>query len=336
MAVSSAVPASSVAGDLIGDPLRAAFRVADLGDIAYLLYLVLPHRALMEVGRVRGWLDYALRTGARRAVRGNLRDIHPDASAWRIETLTRRFFEYHHMRSVLLLLGPLMAARGDLERILPIEGMEHLEQARADGHGVILLGAHVNSVGGLLAIMVLRRLGVDVRSAFPDPEDAWTRTYFRQFIDRRFGAQTMGDAVCGFYAQFNIRPIVKAIKEGEALLLMGDGWHTASFTEVQFLGRTVPFTTGPLGVARLTGATVLPCFIVGTPERLGISIQPGFRVAPARTDPADLERKTVEYANRVERHLLAHLPCWQHLPVPNVFETMQGQLDKSIAERYAI
>lgn len=336
MASSSAAPASSVAGDRVGEPLRTEVRVADLGDIAYLLYLVLPHRAMLEVGRLRGWLDYLLRAGARRAVRGNLRDLFPDASAWRIETLTRRFFEYHHMRAVLLLLGPLMAARGDLERILPVDGLEHLERARAEGHGTMLLGAHVNSVGGLLAIMVLRRRGIDVRSAFPDPDDAWTQTWFRRVIDRRFGAQTMGDAVCGFYAQFNIRPIVRAITDGGTLLLMGDGWHTASFTEVQFLGRTVPFTTGPLGIARLTGATVLPCFIAGTPGAFRVSIQPGFRIAPARTDSADLERKTVEFAKRVEQHLLEHVSCWQHLTVPNVFETMSSMVDKSIAERYAI
>ena len=336
MAVSSAHVASSVAGDRTGEPLRSEFRRFDLGDVAYLLYLVLPHRALMEVGRLRGWLDYLLRARARRAVRANLRDLLPEASAWHIETLTRRFFEYHQMRSLLLLLGPLMAARGDLERILPVDGLEHLERARADGHGTMLLGAHINSVGGLLAIMVLRRRGIDVRSAFPDPDDAWTRTYLRAFIDRRFGAQSMGEAVSGFYAQFNIRPIIKTIKDGATLLLMGDGWHTASFTEVRFLSRTVPFTTGPLGVARLTGATVLPCFIAGTPTSLRVSIQPGFRIAPARADAADLERQTAEFASRVEEHLLAHVSCWQHLTVPNVFETMRSMLDKTIAERYAI
>lgn len=336
MAAPTPVVASSVAGDRSGAPLRTEFRAADLSDIAYLLYLILPHRALLEIGRVRGWLDYLLRIGARRAVRGNLRDLLPGDGAWRIETLTRRFFEYHQMRSMLLRLGPLMAVRGDLERLLPIEGLEHLERARAEGRPTMLLAAHVNSVGGLLAIMRLRRLGIDVRSAFPDPDDAWMRTYIQRFIDRRYGATTMGEAVGGFYAQFNIRPLIKAIKEGGTLLLVGDGWHSAGFTKVQFLGRTVPFTTGPLGVARLTGATVLPCFIAGTPESLRVVIQPGFEVAAASSDPADLERKTTEFAKRVEQHLLAHIPCWQHLLVPNVFEAMSSLLDKSIAQRYAM
>ena len=143
MGSSPAQLASSVAGDRAGEPLRTEYRAADLGDIAYLLYLVLPHRALMEVGRVRGWIDYLLRPHARRAVRGNLRDLFPEAPRSRIETLTRRFFEYHHMRALLLLLGPLMAVRGDLERILPVDGLAKLGEVVGElcqylEHGVLV------------------------------------------------------------------------------------------------------------------------------------------------------------------------------------------------------
>ena len=79
MAVASPPGPSNVAAERSGAPLESRFRIADLGDVAYLLYFVLPRRALLEIGRIRGWAEYLLRGKMRRAVRRNVRDLVPTA-----------------------------------------------------------------------------------------------------------------------------------------------------------------------------------------------------------------------------------------------------------------
>jgi len=62
-----------------------------------------------------------------------------------------------------------------LADFFPLEGVEHLERALAQKKGVLLLGCHLNSLCMFSVIIVLRRLGYDVRveyhSQFIFPKD---------------------------------------------------------------------------------------------------------------------------------------------------------------------
>src|SRR5207249_4319622 len=105
-----------------------------------------------------------------------------------------------------------------------------------------------------------------VRSPMPGREDAWAPTPFRRFVHRLFGATTVSESIDAFYAQFNVRPLMKELQAKNILILVGDGWHSASFADASFLGRRLPFTTGPLSIARAAGVAVVPVFGAGPPH----------------------------------------------------------------------
>lgn len=320
-----------------GSELVSNARVFDRGDLVYLAYLLLPFRVFMLCGRVLGRLELLVRPRSRRAVYENLTDFYgASKSAKDITRLTRQFFEYHEMRVLLLLVAPLMIVRGQLERYFRFTGLQHLDEAIASGRGVMLLGAHINSIGELIAVMWLRQKGYPVGVPMPEARDPWAPTPIRRLVHRLLGATSFAESAGAFHAQFNVRPLLERLRRGQPLLLIGDGWHSASFVDVQFLGRTVPFTTGPLSVARAVGALVLPIFATGVPDRLEIIIEAPFSVAPAREAPSDLRQKTEYYASRVEHYLLANPTCWQHWMEEQAIHTMQTWRNQPLNERYAL
>ena len=315
-----------------------AARAIDRGDIIYLAYLLLPFRLFLEFGRVLGWLEMVIRPRSRRAVRANLQEAFgQEKSTGELRRLTRRVFEYHQMRTILGQVAPLMTARGQLEKYFPLPDLEPLDTALAQGKGVLLLAAHVNSVGLMLAVIQLRRRGYDARCPMPAQQDAWAPTPFRRFVNRRLGAPpSLVHAMGAFYAQFNVRPLVQVLKEKAVLVLVGDGWHSAGFIDVEFLGRQLPFTSGPLGLARLVGCPVVPIFCVGTPHHLHYEIETPFVVTRGGLEADDLAGRQTHFIHRVEQRMLANIPCWQHWLEPDVFGQLAAWRSQSIGERYNI
>lgn len=311
-------------------------RKFDRGDLVYLAYLLLPFRWFVQLGRPLGWLEMRLHGRLRRQVRDSMQRAFGRAKSPReLDRLTREVFEYHQMRSLLLLVAPLMTARGQLAKYFPLRNLVQLDRALQAGKGAIILSSHVNSVGGLLAIILLRQLGYPVRSPMPDRTDSWAPTPFRRLIHRIFGAPTVMEAIDAFHAQFNIRPLLKELNAGKILILVGDGWHSAAFADASFLGETLPFTTGPLGIARAAGVPVVPLFNVGAPHRMSFEFETPFVVERTGNALDDVASAVRFYIGRVEQRMLADIPCWQHWMEGDVFAKMESWRHRSLAERYA-
>jgi Kdo2-lipid IVA lauroyltransferase/acyltransferase len=303
----------------------------------YLAYLLLPLRLFLQLGRVAGWLEMLVRPAARRDVRVNLEKAFGKTKSKReLARLTRKVFEHHEMRLIMLLVAPLMAVRGQLQRGFPVLGLDHLDRALEMGKGAIVLTAHINSIGTLLAVIQLRQRGYDIRCPMPDRRDAWPLTPFRRLVHRLFKAPTVSEIMGAFYAQFNVRPLMTVLREGSVLLLVGDGWHSASFVDVEFLGRRLPFTSGPLNLARLADAPVVPLFSVGEPQRMRFEFEPAFKVDRSGVQSADVARAVTFFIGRVEQRMLADVPNWQHWLVEDVFGTLEGWRERPIQERYAV
>lgn len=333
--------ATAVALDAPATPPESALiqtpNAFDRGDLVYVAYLLLPFRVFVQCGRLLGWIEMVVRSGARRAVRANIENAFgATRSARDKDRLTRQVFEFHQMRVLLVLVAPLLAADGSLAKYFPLKDLEHLDRAVAAGKGVLIIGSHVNSIGGLLAMARLRQIGYDVRVPMPDRNDAWPPTAFRRFVHRRTGAKTVSELIGAFYAQFNVRPLMKVVEQGSILLLMADGWHSASFVDADFLGRRLPFTNAPMNFARLAGVAVVPFFSVGPPDRMHFAFEPAFTVERTTPPNLDVERKVRHFVSRVEERMLADIPCWQHWMVEDVFGSLKGWRDKPIHERYAV
>src|SRR6185312_13830312 len=101
----------------------------------------LPYNALLRVGSALGFAMRHLPLRFIRIARRNIELCMPELSALEREQLLDRHFQ---SLGIALLEAPLAWWRcaQDIDRIVKIEGREHIEAALALGKGVILLTAH--------------------------------------------------------------------------------------------------------------------------------------------------------------------------------------------------
>ena len=312
-------------------------RIANSSDVAYLLFSVIPLSWLFGLARLYGRVTYSLRRDLRLTVRQNLERALGGAKApGEIDTLTRQFFEYKRMRAVMLAIAPRLSD-SQIAKLLPIEGLERLDAALERGKGVILLGSHINSVCLFLTTIMLRERGYNVRTALPEARDPWPPSRLRVLLNRHLKTKSLIELIGGFSGQFNVRPIVRQLEDNAIVIQTGDGLHSARFTEVDFLGQKIPFTTGMASVARSTGSVIVPVFQLGTPpDRLRTVIEEPWTVERDRDADLEFKRVVTAYAKRLEVHLLENIACWEHWLIDDTLATLASWPQRSLEERYRI
>lgn len=312
-------------------------KLIDSSDAGYVLYSILPLSRIFALSRLHGRLTYAVARRQRRIVRENLADALAGTNDEReLDLLTRRFFEYKRIRGVMHALAPRLTS-AEMAKLVPVEGLEHLDRALEQGRGAILLGSHLNSVCMFNAIVMLRQQGYPIGVALPEDRDPWAPSLLRRAVTRFTGTKPLRELIGGFYAQFNIRPIVRQLAANGVVAQTGDGLHSARFVEVDFLGRRIPFPTGMLGVAQLTGAPVVPIFQVGAPpDGLRIVIEEGWTVERGDDPAGRLAEAVARFARRLEHHLLENVACWEHWLVEDTLATMASWPERPLEERYRV
>lgn len=301
-----------------------------LGDVALLLSRVLPRRWLYALARLQGLALYLASGDSRRRVTANLA---PFAAGRReLARMTRRFFELRQIRMLMIILA-LQSRPEAWDEMVAIDGIEHLDDALDKGRGAVLLGSHLNSVGIFITIMILRRRGYDVGVALPSDEDLFPATRFGAMLRRRSNAASLKELIGGFYVQFNVRPIVRYLTRNGVVGQTGDGWHSAAFVEVPFLGRTLPFTTGMMSVAQSIGAAVVPFHIEGDAPHLRCVISPPMVVPEDDADGSRLEAAVGEFVAGFETALRDNLLAWEHWLIPDTLESMASWPDRPLQER---
>jgi Kdo2-lipid IVA lauroyltransferase/acyltransferase len=209
----------------------------------------LPDRALAVIGNGVGTLLFWLIPERRRVARVNLEKCFPQMNPAERERLARahfRAFGRSFVDRALLWWAP----RARIERLVGVEGLEHLRSAMAGGAPVLVLVPHFV---GLDAGGTRLSCEVDGVSMYANQKDA----RFNALLLRgrsRFGNQRLVSRQQGIRATF------AAMREGRPFYYLPDqdyGPRDAIF--VPFFGVAAATVPGLSRIARLTGARVLPC-----------------------------------------------------------------------------
>ncbi len=188
-------------------------------------------------------------------------------------------------------------------------GTEHLLAAREAGRGAILLTAHVGNfeLGGLF----LRDLGVSSAVAYvPDPSPVIER----HRAEARAALLMEGIPVTS--SPFAFVPLLRALREGRFVAMQGDRDISGTGRTLPFLGRTGSFPVGPFRLAAVSGAPVLPVFILMERDgRYRSIVEPPIRLAlsaESRTEPSeeDLLGAMTRWVSILERLIRAWPAQW--------------------------
>lgn len=245
----------------------------------------LPLPLLAAIGTGLGRLLMLFGRQRRAIVALNLAWCFPELDEAARHDLARRHFQALG-RSILERAIFWWSSRQRLEKLIQVQGGEHLQAQLAAGRPVILLAAHFIGLdaGGIAIAMRHDVVNIYARQSNP----LFNRLLLRG--RRRFGNQLL------LSRQDGARATIKAMKSGRPLYYLPDlNAHRREAIFVPFFGIPAATITGLPRLARAAGAAVLPCVTRMLPGGEGYRLEIGEPWADFPTDDvvADTTRMNV-------------------------------------------
>ena len=220
---------------------------------------ILPLKGAYWLGlRICDAMFFLNRRG-RRAVRDNLRIIFEHQgilpSRQILDGCARKTFQYFGKYLADFIRFRKLSPAGVRENI-SIQGLEHLEAIRASKRGAILLTAHYGNweLGGAF----IASMGIPVHAVVRPVASPALERVFQYFRERR-GLKVIPLAQAG-------TGILKALKRGEAVALVGDRDFTGNGHPHSFFGRDVSLPRGAAWFAHRTGVPITMGFATRAPD----------------------------------------------------------------------
>jgi KDO2-lipid IV(A) lauroyltransferase len=279
-------------------PLAArALRGAILGASA--LASRAPVAVIGPAAAVGGSVEWALRPGKRRRLAENLSHaVGLEAGHPEVRRLVRREVVNEARRSADLLWA--IARPDELAAAAEVGGREHVLDALAAGHGVLLVSTHL---GGWEVATALAKEVVPVPTTVIVTDDwiAWAVAGLR--------------VRAGLGLAYDSEPASKAarlLRDGEAVLVLGDYAKERMRTyPVRLLDAVAEVPAGIAVLSRLCGTPVVPFTVLPLGvRRWRVTIEPALD-PPPRDGGADAERALLqELADRWSRTLRERPEHW--------------------------
>jgi KDO2-lipid IV(A) lauroyltransferase len=252
-----------------------------------------------------GWAAAALVPSARRAVLRNLRQIRGPAPPFtELRDVLLTFSAYASCFAEVLSND---AARGPRPPSVAVSGARRVEEALALGKGVIMVTAHT---AGWEAVgpMVARDHGVPMTLVMHAEADAGARG-LQDGARRRGGisiVHTGDDPLAAL-------PLLRLLGAGGVVALQLDRVAPGMRArEVELLGRRQRIPEGPLLLAELSGAPILPVFCARTGHRRYVVELFESRALRRRAPEAERAAVGQHLADCLSTFLRAHPTQWFH------------------------
>src|SRR6478735_3179225 len=221
--------------------------------LALLLARLLPRAAAQQLASAIAWRVYSRDPQRSSALRENLREVIGRNGASLDALCNRNVSNFARMLADYFRCA---AGAGAACLLTEWRGMENMEAARAAGHGIVLVTAHLGNweLGGVL----LAQHGLPM-SVVTLEEPATGLTQWRDAFRRKAGIRTH---TVGPGHNFAFVEMIGALRRNEVVAMLTDRPYAGSGSPVKFFGKTAEFSTGPALLWQHTGAAVIPAFVL--------------------------------------------------------------------------
>lgn len=188
---------------------------------------------------------------------------------------------------------------------LNVQGLEHLEHARALGKGVLVVSCHMGSYEVVAAIWSATLAPVSFFAEELEP-----RALFEWYRDTR---ARLGISVLTL-DHGGIRRVLEALREQEMVITAIDRDITGTGHEMPFFGRPAPIPLGPAAIALRTGTPLFPVCVYRLPDDTYMAEGTPLVVAESTGNARDDQvRTTAQLLRRIEQFIQSHPDQW-HVP----------------------
>jgi KDO2-lipid IV(A) lauroyltransferase len=258
----------------------------------------LPRGVVLPIAAAVGNVAYDLAGDKQRVVRENLaRPMGAPPDEPRVARAARRAFRNYakYLVDVMRLAGEGPEESG---RLVDIEDIGPLDEARAPGKGVLLCTVHVGGMDLISPALALH--GHELHVVADDT------TYGRLYDHLKAVRARHGLTLIGWR---NLRALIRALRAGGNLVLFCDGGYRAGDVPVEFLGEATTFPAGPATLSARSGAPMLP---VAAQRTRGDRFHArGLPLVRAESDdPAELHRATQALADELGQVISADAGQW--------------------------
>ncbi len=235
-----------------------------LGAAVIWLIARLPQRALMWLGRRLGALVLRIPSERQRIAAANIALCFPELDAAARTTLVDANLRDIGLMLVEFALGWMGSDRRMASIPTRIEGLQHLEAARAQGKGVLLVGGHFSHLE-LCARLVSQRIRIAGMYRRMDS------TVFEWVVLR-----ARLHYAAAMFDKDDIRGTVKYLRSGGTLWYAPDqDMRSKDTVFVPFFGVPAATITATHHLARMSGAVVIPFFHRRLPDGQGYALRLG-------------------------------------------------------------
>jgi KDO2-lipid IV(A) lauroyltransferase len=191
-------------------------------------------------------------------------------------------------------------SKENITRYIDIEGRNYLDEAHAQGKGVILLTAHFGNWEWFgIGLTVLGYPMVGIGKQQPQAGITTLLTEYRT----RFGGEF-------HYKGAAVRHVMRALKENKILYMVSDQDGGRDGMVIDFLNKPASTPPGPAAFARKYNAPVVPAFIRREKGKHIITIYPPLVLQETEDSEADIQANLVTITKRVEEEIRKYPDEW--------------------------
>ncbi|MBS1114074.1 MAG: lipid biosynthesis acyltransferase [Nitrospirae bacterium] len=276
---------------------------AGLSIILSIPLAVLPLQWALRAGEVLGLLLFYLWGSRRRIAIENLGktvSVHAIIITQPVETIIRNNFK-NLGRSLAEVIKIYYGLGQKIFDVVHIEGIEHLDVARAKGKGVLLITGHCGN-WELLALSSSARHSPISIVARPV-----NNPYINTFVKR--ARKKYGNRVID--KKGALKPVMQGLKRNECIgILMDQAVIPEEGYVIDFLGRGAWTTKMPALIARKTGAAVIPAFIHRENDGHRIRLYPEIELSADNDKEKALIADTERFSGFIEGYIGEHPAEW--------------------------
>jgi lauroyl/myristoyl acyltransferase len=270
----------------------------------YFLVTCLPRAGSYAIGHVVTWLSYRLMREGTRAIIDNLRVVRPEATERELKRLALLTYRCY-ARDTIDFIRSLAMTRVEFEPMMLSIDRARLDDLWAQGRGVVIVGGHFGNweLGGV-ALRLLHGYPVAVvGKAEASPVVGAIRRRMRESL----GIETLEIGQM-LETALHIRRLLAA--NGIIAMLL-DRHLGRDRVDVTFFGRPSGFLRTPAMISYLSGAPLLPAFMIRQADNRFVGVL-GDPIVVDSTKPTEeaVRAATQAFATQLEDRIRANPQLW--------------------------